>query len=283
MAYPRRDVNVGVRMSVVDVPGTSGQTVLLLHGNPTWSFLYRHLIGPLAADGHRVVVPDLAGHGLSEKPTDPDYYSLQRHIDNLVRMVEEMDLHNVSLVLHDWGGPIGMGMAVRLPERIRQIIVANSIAFAPHKQRPLSTFHRVMGSPAIVNLGSRVNLVGRVAMNFGVRKRLAADVRQAYAWPLQERGGRVAVAQMVERVPNGPDHPTAQALREIEAAFGRLADKPMHILWADGDPVFPPKLAERWQKPFPHATVEHISKAGHFWQEDDPEPFLNRVRDRLAP
>ncbi len=283
MPFARRDVDVGQRMSVVDVPGTSGETVLLLHGNPVWSFLYRKLIGPLAADGHRVVVPDHIGHGLSDQPTDPGYYTLQQHIDNLGSMVEQLDLRDITLLVHDWGGPIGLGWAVRHPERVKRIIIANTTAFAPKRKRALSPFHKIMGSGPIVKLGHHVNLVGPVAMRFGVRDKLDRDVRAAYAWPLRTRGGRTAVAEMVQRVPNGPDHPSAKTLQAIQAGMPALADKPVDVWWADGDPVFPAWFAERWTKIFPHADVEHVSNAGHFWQEDDPEPVLSRLRARLAP
>ncbi len=283
MPFARRDVDVGHRMSVVDVPGTSGETVLLLHGNPVWSFLYRKLIGPLAEDGHRVVVPDHIGHGMSDKPTDPAYYTLEQHIDNLTAAAEALDLKDVTLVMHDWGGPIGFGWAVRAPERVKRIVIANTTAFPPRRKRALSPFHLVMGSAPIAKLGHHVNLVGPIAMRFGTRTNLSREVRAAYAWPLRSRGGRTAVAEMVQRVPNGPDHPSAASLRTISEGMAVLADKPIHVWWADGDPVFPTWFAERWAKTFPHAEVEHVSKAGHFWQEDDPEPVLTRLRARLAP
>jgi haloalkane dehalogenase len=122
-------------------------------------------------------------------------------------------------------------------------------------------------------LAVRANLVARSAFRYAVARPLPKEVAAAYFWPLRERAARLAAASLVRMVPDGPDHPTAATLRAFEAGYPKLEAKPMLVCWADGDPVLGPKLAERWGKAFPHARVQHVAGAGHFWQEDAPEAF----------
>ncbi|MGB0652729.1 MAG: alpha/beta fold hydrolase [Thermoplasmatota archaeon] len=281
---PRRDVQVGAwRQSVVDTgPGPSGKTVVLLHGNPTWSFLYRHLWEPLAAAGHRVIIPDHMGMGCSDQPTDPSYYTAERHASNLAAVLEALDVGKVTLLLHDWGGPIGMAWAVRNPERLERLVLANTVSFVPRRKKPLSLFHRVFASGAAYTIGTKVNVVGRVAMRFGTQSSLPPAVRKAYAWPLETTGGRVCAQRFVQLVPDGPDHPSVPLLQEVKDGMAGLAKVPVHVWWADKDPVFPPRFAEYWLRGLPHAQVEHVSQGGHFWQEDAAQPVLDRLLVAMA-
>lgn len=279
MPFERRDVvAAGTRLSVIDAGSREGRPILFLHGNPTWSFVWRRLMGPARRSGFRVVAPDHAGFGLSEKPLDPAYHSLQRHVDNLRAIASALDLQDVVLVLHDWGGPIGMGLAAQEPERIARIVVANTAAFAPTKARPLTRWHQAFASPPGYRAGVALNLVARTALRGGVQRPLARAARRGHLWPMRERGARVAAGRFVQMVPDGPDHPEAATLRRFEAGYARLQATPMLVLWADKDPVLRPRLAERWQKTFPRAQVHHVAPdAGHFWQEDAPEAFLPRI------
>lgn len=282
MPYARREVVVdGVRLSVVDEGPQEAPTLLMLHGNPMWSFLYRKLVAPALKAGLRVVVPDHAGCGLSEKPSHPEYYTLQRHVDNLIGVARELDVRDATVVMHDWGGPIGMGFAVAAPERVRNLVACNTTVFAPTTPRSFTTWHRIFGSHAGFHAGVALNLVFASAIRFGVEKRLPRDVRRAYAWPMRERGGRIAAGRFVQMVPDGPDHPEAATMRAIEAGFPRLAGKPVHVLWADKDRVMGPRLAERWKRaPLDVVSVEHVApQAGHFWQEDAPQAFLPGILD----
>lgn len=279
LPFARRDVVVeAVRVSVVDDgPRGARETLLFLHGNPAWSFLWRRFLAAGKEASRRVVAPDLAGFGLSDKPRDAAYHTLERHVANLDAVATELDLRDLTLVLHDWGGPIGLGFAVRRPERVKRIVLANTVAFAPKKQRPLSRWHAFMAAPLGQFLGVRANLVARSAFRFGTRVPLPRDVREAYLWPMRDPGGRVAAAALVRMVPDGPLHPAAGTLRAIELGYARLQDKPVLVLWADRDPVMGPKLAERWLQAFPKAEVRHVAPAGHFWQEDAPGAFLPHV------
>jgi len=274
----------GVRqVTVDDGPEDAEETLVFLHGNPSWSFLWRRLLAPAVRQGHRVVAPDHVGFGRSEKPLSPPYHSLERHVQNLEVLVDELDLDDVTLVLHDWGGPIGMGLATRHPERVRRIAITNTIAFAPSRDRSLSLWHKALSNPLARLAGERFNLVAETAFRLGVRDPLPDEVCQAYRWPMQERGARVAASRWVEMVPDGPDHPSAETLREIQEGYARLQDVPVLVLWADGDPVMRPTFARKWRETFPEAEVLHVSEdAGHFWQEDDPDAFRGPMLDWLA-
>lgn len=268
----------GARLSVVDHGGGSGETLLFVHGNPTWSYLWRALVRPAAEAGHRCLAPDLAGFGASEKPRDPAYYSLTRHIENLEAVAKALDVRDATLVLHDWGGPIGMGFAVRNPDRVKRVAVCNTVAFPPRHRRAFTAWHRAFASWPGYRLGVAFDLVRRTAMRYGVRRPLPPEAAAAYAWPMKDKGARIAAGRFVQMVPDGPDHPEAETLRIIEANFHRLKDKPFLVLWADRDPVMPPRYASKWVQAFPQAEVSHVAPdAGHFWQEDAPERFLPRL------
>lgn len=285
MPFARRDVVIdGVRLSVVDDggtgagPGTGTGPILFLHGNPTWSFLWRKLLAPARAAGFRVVAPDHAGFGMSEKPRDAAYYTLARHVANLQGVVRALDLREVTLVLHDWGGPIGMGLATQEPDRIARICVCNTVAFAPKETRPLTKWHAWLASPWGYRAAVWLNAVERSAMKLGVVRPLSPEVLKAYAWPMRSMGGRVAAARFVQMVPDGPDHPTAALLRSYQADYPKLAGKPMLVLWADKDRVMRKRFAERWLDDFPAARVMHVAPdAGHYWQEDAPELFVDHI------
>lgn len=286
LAYERREVPVGdgQRMSViVDGPEDAEETLFFQHGNPSWSFLWRDPIEAAIEAGHRVVAPDLIGLGMSEKPLSPAYHALNRHVLNLETLVDELDLDDLTLVLHDWGGPMGMGLATRQPDRIRRIAIANSLAFAPTSERSMSLWHKLLGNRFGRVLGVKANLVAESAFRMGVANPLDDEVMDAYRWPLSERGGRIAAQRLVEMVPDGPEHPSAQTLSSMEEDYDRLQDVPMLVLWADRDPVMPPKLADKWKESFPKADVRHVSdEAKHFWQEDDPDAFLEPLLDWVS-
>lgn len=279
MPFARTEVDAGgVTLSVVDDGPRDGAPILFLHGNPTWSFLWRNLMAPAKEAGFRVVAPDLAGCGLSDKPRDPAYYSLARHVANARAVVRALDLRGVTLVLHDWGGPIGMGLAVEERDRVARIVVANTVAFVPKEKRPLSKWHAWLASPWGYRAGVWLNAIERSAMKLGVVRELPGEVRRAYDWPMRERGARVAAARFVQMVPDGPDHPEARTLAGYQAQYPRLADKPMLVLWADKDRVMRKRFAARWVEDFPHAEVRHVAPdAGHFWQEDAPELFAPHI------
>lgn len=280
MPFARRDVDVdGVRLSVVDDGPRDAPTILFVHGNPTWSYLWRKLLAPARAAGFRVVAPDLAGFGASGKPTDPSYYTLRRHVDNLDAVARALDLRDVTLVMHDWGGPVGLGWAVRDPARVARLVVANTAAFPPRARRPLTLWHKTFASPLGYRLGVAFNLIEASAMLLGVEKRLPRAVRRAYRWPMKEKGGRIAAARFVQLVPDSPEHETAVELTAMWRDAPKLGERPVLVLWADKDPTMRAKFAAKWTEVGLNVVaVKHVSPdGGHFWQEDDPQPFVREI------
>ncbi len=285
-SFDRTMVSVmdGVQMSVVDDGPRDAEEILLFqHGNPTWSFLWRHVLHDALRQGHRVVAPDLVGFGRSEKPRSPAYHSLERHIQNLEHAIDAMGLEDVTLVMHDWGGPIGMGFATRHPDRIRRLVITNTIAFAPSRERSLSLWHKAFSSPLARVASTQLNAVVESAFRLGVRDPVPEDVLDAYRWPMQDKAARIAAARFVEMVPDGPDHESSKALRAMQERYVEIQDVPALVLWADADPVMRPTFARKWSEAFPKAEVLHVSKtAKHFWQEDAPSAFAGPMLDWIA-
>ena len=260
-----------------------GDPVLCLHGNPTWSFLYRDFVRGLSPDA-RVVAPDLIGFGLSEKLADPDSYTIEGHIDDVSALVSSLDLRNLTLVMQDWGGPIGLGVAARHPERVRALVVMNTIGFLPDGDGGAPLALRVLKTPLLgEQLIQGLGLFQRVFVPFGIAREERRDPRvlRAYrdvqgSW--DERAGTLAFPRLI---PDGPDHPSARVL-ERTGAYLEGFDGPLLIVWGLRDPAFRPALLEQWRARFPNAEVLELEDAGHFLQEDRPEIIVPRIRAFLA-
>lgn len=261
----------------------SGPVLLCLHGNPTWSFLYRDFVTGLS-DTARVVAPDLIGFGLSSKLSEPADYSIDGHIDDVAALITALDLRDVTLVLQDWGGPIGIGVALRQPERIRAIVAMNTLAFMPDDgelSAPLAlrlVREPVLGELLVQGLGvfNRVFVPGLIRNP----EHRNAVVRAAYDrvqgnW--QERAGTLAFPRLL---PIAPDQERVRALLEQEDRYLRGFRGPVLLIWGGRDPLFGPLLAA-WQKRLPRADVLELDDAGHYLQEDAPERVVPRIREFL--
>jgi haloalkane dehalogenase len=272
----------GVLMHYVDEG--RGRPVLLVHGNPTWSFYWRTLIEPLRRS-YRMVAVDHVGCGLSDKP--PDYpYTLVRHIDNLVALVDHLDLRATTLVAHDWGGAIGLGAALARPARFGAIVLFNTGAFPP----PYIPWR--IRACRLPWLGSwcvrRWNLFARAALRMAVARpeRMTADVRAGLLAPYDTWEHRVAIDRFVHDIPSSPRHPTWQTLAQIERALPQLADRPCLLIWGMRDWCFRPDCLERLRQSFPAAEVHRLAHASHYVVEDAHEdivPILERFLARGAP
>ena len=268
------------RMHYVDVG--SGPPLLCVHGNPTWSFLYRHLVR-LLSDEARVIAPDLIGFGLSEKLRHPDEYSLEGHVQDLVALVESLDLRDLTLVVHGWGGPVALGVALRFPERIRALVVMNSFAFVlPHSGDGLRVPRLVrlarvpvLGEELVQGLGMLHRVVLPAGLARGNPRR--TSVLRAYrvvqaSW--EERAGALAFPRLLP-----PDAPR-EVLRLLEAEdrYLRSFGGPALLLWGGRDRAFGPSVIAAWRERLPQARVIEIPDAGHLLPEDAHEEVTAYVR-----
>jgi pimeloyl-ACP methyl ester carboxylesterase len=257
----------------------SGAPLVMLHGNPTWSFFYRRLVLALRED-YRVIAPDHLGCGFSDKPQDYDY-TLGAHIDNLEKLIIELDLDRITLVLHDWGGAIGMGFAVRHPQRIARIIVLNTSAFFSHRI-PLRI--RVCRTPLLGALAVRGgNAFARAALSMAVHhhERMTPAVKRGFLLPYDSWAHRVAVLRFVEDIPRKAGDPSFEVLADMEKKLSLLSEKPMLIQWGARDWCFNLDFLKGWQARFPDAEVDVYPDAAHYLLEDAHERILPRIRTFL--
>jgi haloalkane dehalogenase len=259
----------------------AGEPIVLLHGNPTWSFHFRDLVKGLRSR-YRIIAPDHIGCGLSDKPQDYPY-TLATHIDNLAQLLDSLNLSDVTLGVHDWGGPIGFGWAVRQPERIRRLVVFNTAAFLEGVM-PLRI--RMCRWPVVGEIAvRRLNLFARAATRMACvqRNRMTPVVEQGYLLPYGSHAFRVGVHRFVEDIPFSPSVPSYAVLQQIENGLSVLRDRPMIIFWGMQDFVFTPAYLGAWIARFPHAEVHRFPRAGHYVVEDAHEQILPLLRDFLAP
>jgi haloalkane dehalogenase len=251
-----------------------GAPVLLLHGEPTSSFLWRNVIPALPG---RKVAPDLIGFGRSDKPEDVAWYSYERHVDSIARLAAELDLRELTLVVHDWGGPIGMRFAVENPSRVARLVILNTGVGGGRP--PSDTWLRFRG--AVRRLGGAID-VGRL-VEAGTANGLPADVRQAYDAPFPTAESKAGVLAFPELVPAEPEHPNTEPMNRVLAAL-REWRKPTLVVWGAEDAVLPARIAERFVELIPGARGPVlIEGAAHFLQEDKPAELAAAIRDFIAP
>lgn len=249
-----------------------GPVMLMLHGNPTWSFYYRNLV--LAFRGHfRCVVPDHLGCGLSDKPQDYEY-NLENHIQNVIQLVKFLGLRDITLVVHDWGGAIGMGLATRYPELIKRVVVLNTAAFLSQNIPKRIAFCRAgkFGEFMV----RAFNAFAWPATFMASRRSLPRQVKQAYLAPYDNWDHRVAVARFVQDIPLEKDHPSYATLADIERKLSWVT-APMLILWGGQDFCFDHLFFERWVELFPEAEAHWWAKAGHYVLEDEPRQVVEKM------
>lgn len=271
----------GARMHYVDEGARDAPPVVMIHGNPTWSFYYRRLIQALK-DSHRVIAPDHVGCGLSDKPQDYPY-TLTQHIANLEQLLTSLELTDITLVVHDWGGPIGMGYATRRPENIRRLVLFNTAAFYVDA---VPWVLKLARSPVIGALLVRgFNAFARGALRWGASRpeRFTPAIRAGYLAPYDSWRHRVAIYRFVQDIPISRSHPSRATLDQIEARLSRLRDHPALILWGADDFVFTTKdILPQWRRHLPQADVHVLEDAGHYVVEDAYERILPKLKDFLG-
>jgi len=257
-----------------------GPPLLFVHGNPTWSFYWRNLILAFR-DRFRAIAVDHMGCGLSDKPQRYSY-TLSRHVANLDRLIEQLDLRDVTLVAHDWGGAIALGAALQQPERVGRLVLFNTGAFPP-PFIPLRI--RACRTPLLGSVALRgLNLFARAALRMAVEKpeRMTPAVRAGLLAPYDNWAHRVAVDGFVRDIPMSPRHPTWQTLAEIEAGLPTLAHLPSLLVWGMRDWCFTPECLRRFECVFPQAEVHRLEDAGHYVVEDAHETIVPLVERFLA-
>jgi haloalkane dehalogenase len=263
----------GLRMHYVEAG--RGDPVLLLHGEPTWSFLYRKVI-PVLAPVARILAPDYFGFGRSDKPVERDWYTYDRHFASIERFVEELDLRDLTVVVHDWGGPIGLRLAVERPERVQRLVITQTGIFAG--RAPSEEWLRFREMVRRVGTGFEA---GRLVQMASVTE-LSDDVVAAYDAPYPVPESKTGALMFPELVPTEPDHPSAGKMLEVRDAL-RSWDRPVLIVFSDSDPIFSPRVSERFAELIPGAeAAETLTGAGHFLQEDKGEELGERIARWLS-
>jgi haloalkane dehalogenase len=258
----------GLRMHYLDEG--EGDPVLLLHGEPTWSYLYRKVIPPVAAVA-RAIAPDYFGFGRSDKPLRIEDYSYDFHYGSIERLVEELDLSDLTVVCQDWGGPIGLRFSVEHPERVARLVIMNTGIGAGRAPSPewlrFREFVRRVGTDLIPGQLIRITCPGG----------LEDEIADAYdaPWPVPE--SKAGILAFPEHVPAEPENPSTAKMLEVKEALTRW-EKPALVLFGDSDPIFSPRVAENFVARIPGAIgPELVTGAGHFLQEDAGEEVGARI------
>lgn len=270
---PRYVEQDGLRMHYVDEG--SGDPVLLLHGEPTWAFLYRKII-PAVSGVARAIAPDYFGFGRSDKPTRLEDYSYDFHYGSIERLAETLDLRDATVVVQDWGGPIGLRLAVERPDRIARLVILNTGIGAGRAPSPewlrFREFMRRVGTDLVPGQLVRISCVNDPG----------DDVIDAYNAPFPTPESKAGVLAFPELVPTELDHPNAAKMLEVRAALERW-DRPALVLFSDSDPIFSTVAAEHMASRIPGAgPAEIVVGAGHFLQEERGEEIAGRIVRFLA-
>lgn len=266
----------GIRLAHVDEG--DGPPVVMLHGEPSWSYLYRKVIPPLVDAGFRCIAADLPGFGRSDKPTDEGWYTYARHTEAIATLLDELDLHDVCLVMHDWGGPIGLRVAMlEAPARVSRMVVMDAGVLTGEQEMGPTwrSFRDLVASTPDLPIGRVVRL--------GCRRKPPADVLSAYDAPFPDSESKAGVRAFPRIVPLGPDDPGARAGRATLEAL-REDRRPALLLWADSDPMFPlDSFASEMHAQFgQRSELEVVGDAGHFLQEDHGEWIGERIATWLG-
>jgi haloalkane dehalogenase len=271
----------GLRLAYLDEGGEgssgdgAGETIVLLHGEPTWSYLWRKVMPPLLDAGHRCIAPDLPGFGRSDKPTEMDWYSYDGHTDAIASLLEELDLRDVTLVVHDWGGPIGLRVAAESPERISRLVVMDTGIFTGEQKMSdaWKAFRDFVARTEDLPIGMLIQ--GACATD------VPDEVIAAYEAPFPSPDSKAGARAFPLLLATTPDAPGAEAGRNALAAL-QASSPPALVLWADSDPILTPEMGARLAEKLGWPAPEPIPNASHFLQEDQGEMIGRRIAGWLA-
>lgn len=259
-----------------------GEPVVMVHGNPSWSFYYRNLVSALSSQ-FQCIVPDHIGCGLSDKPSDKDYhYTLEQRIDDLEALLEHLNIkENITLVVHDWGGMIGMGYAARYPERIKRLVFLNTAAFNLPKAKkfPLPLWicrNTYLGAVLVRGF----NAFSSIASYVGVkRKAMPKAIRRAYVAPFNSWKNRISTLRFVQDIPLLPHHRNYLLVEDIAESLNQFQQTPTLICWGLKDFVFDKHFLDVWKIKMPHAQINEFADCGHYILEDASNEVINLIQD----
>lgn len=262
----------GSKMHYVDEG--SGVPIIMVHGNPTWSFYYRNLVKGLR-DKFRCIVPDHIGCGFSDKPQKYKY-TLSQHIENLNELVERLQLDSFHLIVHDWGGPIGIGMAMERLEKLEKLAILNTAAFnlneIPRRIRacrmPVFGMIAIRGFNAFAGMATRMAVMGK----------MTKVVKKGYLLPYSGWKSRIATHHFVKDIPVSKRQETYKRVEAIEKRLPELQDKDVQIFWGGKDFCFNDSFYNRWQEELGNAKAHYYPRAGHYVLEDAGRDILNKLR-----
>ncbi len=262
----------GLRLAHLDEG--DGAPVVFFHGEPTWSFLWRKVIPPVRDAGFRCIAPDLPGFGASDKPTHFEWYSYDRHVSAVAPLFDELDLRDATIVVHDWGGPIGLRVAVEHRERVSRLVILDTGLFTGHQKMTDAwiQFRNFVERTEDLPVGMLVR---------GACKRDPGDeVIGAYDAPFPNAASKAGARAFPLMIPTSPEMPGAQAGQRVLEAL-RDASPPKLILWADSDPVLPVSTGERFAEALGTQIDQVIADASHFLQEDAGEVIGGHIAEWL--
>lgn len=262
----------------------TGDPVVMLHGNPNWSYYYRHLVHALR-DRYRCIVPDHVGCGFSDFPSETQYsYRFSQRVDDLAALFDQLKLTSrVTLVVHDWGGMIGSAYAVRYPERIARLVVLNTGAFSLPKSKRVPWQLRLARVPLLGALLVRgLSAFSRGAVRQCMTRHvMPTDVARAYCAPYSNWSRRLAVHRFVQDIPLGPSHPSWELVQQTSERLSVLEGRPLFIGWGARDFVFDSHFLEEWARRFPAAEIHRFADCGHYVLEDAREELIPLIREFL--
>ena len=262
-----------------------GEPVVMVHGNPSWSFYYRNLVSELS-QSHQCIVPDHIGTGLSDKPDDAGYdYTLSHRIDDLEALLESLGVReNITLVVHDWGGMIGMGYAARHPERIKRLVFLNTAAFHLPSSKPFPLGLRICRDTLLGTVLVRgFNAFSSAASYVGVkRKPMPSEIRKAYVAPFNSWANRISTLRFVQDIPLKEGDRNYQLVSDIEASLVKFTQVPTLICWGVQDFVFDKHFLSVWREKMPHAEIHEFADCGHYILEDAKDEVIGHIKQFMA-
>ena len=261
----------GHRMAYLDEG--RGPVIVMLHGNPSWSYLYRNLVGQLK-NQYRCIVPDHLGCGFSDKPQNATY-TLQAHIDRLELLLNTLQIERCVLMVHDWGGAIGMGWAARHVGKISGFIVCNTAAF-PFPRIPwrIAVCRWPLLGPLLVR---GANAFARAAVHMATCKKMLPEVARSFLAPYNSWANRIAILRFVDDIPMQPSHPSWPSLLQVEAGLLNFVSSPMLICWGGADFCFNHQFYSEWLRRFPRAEAHYFPEASHYLLEDALEEITPHI------